>query len=728
MNVQVLQILAQAQTLHRAGRSAEAAQRYDAVLALDPRHVEALNLLGQLHAEQGDFAAALTLLGRSLKVNPRQPYVLNIEGIMFAQQKKYDDALKSLNRAILLKPDFAEAFLNRGNVRQELHQPAEALANFDAAIAKRPDYADAWTNRGNVLQELQRFADAVASYEKALALKPDADTCSNCGNALAQLKHFDAALARFEQAIAMNPDHAEAHCGKATALSALGRYEDAATAFERAIARRGNYIEAQSALAYLFCGLKRYGEAVMWFNRVLALDEKHPYILGDRLSACMHIAAWDSFDAQCEKILRAIRTGERASSPSAMLAIPADARTLQQCAATYAADIARPPASPDWNGERYAHDRIRIGYYSADFHGHATAYLMAEVLEMHDRARFEIVAFSYGPDKPDPLRERLKRVVDRFIDVRDESDQAIGTLSRREEIDIAVDLKGFSVDNRASIFARRIAPIQVNLLGFPGTLGVRHIDYIIADEVVIPPEHVNAFSEKIAYLPHSYYPKDSRRPIADQTPSRAALGLPEAGFVFCCFNNNYKITPDLFALWIRLLERVPGSVLWLLEDTAAARENLRGHARHHGIAAERLIFAPRLEPADHLARHRRADLFLDTFYCNAHTTASDALWAGLPVLTWLGNTFTSRVAASLLNAIGLPELIAHTHTEYEELALRLATEPALLSSLRRKLAGNRMTQPLFNGALYVRHLEAAYEAMWQRQQRGEAPDHIHVAP
>lgn len=728
MNAQVNELLAQAAALHRAGRQPEAAQLYSALLRQNPRQIEALNLYAQLTAEQGQFENALQLVMRSLRIEPRQPYLLNVQGILLAQLKRPDDALKSLNKAILQKPDFAEAFLNRGNVRQELKQPAEALTDFDAALALRPDYADAWVNRGNVLQELRRFGDAVTAYEKALSLIEDADALNNCGNALTQLKRFTEALARYERAIALRPGHAEAYFGKGNACAGLERYDEAARAYESAVAQKPDYSEAHSSLAYVLAFLKRYDEALRSFDRVLELDPAHPYIAGDRLSAEMHIAKWDHFDEECARVVQLIRAGERASSPSAVLAIPSDAKTLQKCAETYARDKFPPLATPDWRGERYERDRIRIGYYSADFHNHATAHLLAEILERHDRTRFEIVAFSFGPETDDPVRARLKRAFDRFHDVRQEDDPAIGALSRREEIDIAVDLKGFTVDNRASLFARRLAPIQVNYLGFPGTLGAPYIDYIIADKTLIPAEHADAYSEAIVYLPHSYQANDTKRPIAERTPTKAELGLPDTGFVFCCFNNNYKITPDLFSLWTRLLAQIDGSVLWLLEDNETARDNLRAHASGRGIAPSRLIFAPRMALAEHLARHRVADLFLDTFYCNAHTTASDALWAGLPVLTCLGNTFTSRVAASLLNAIGLPELITNAHEAYEQTALKLAREPALLRSMREKLTRNRLTEPLFNASLYTRHLEAAYAAMWERARRGDTPASITVAP
>jgi predicted O-linked N-acetylglucosamine transferase (SPINDLY family) len=371
-------------------------------------------------------------------------------------------------------------------------------------------------------------------------------------------------------------------------------------------------------------------------------------------------------------------------------------------------------------------ERVRLAYLSADFHDHATAYLVAELFERHDRARFEVTGFSYGPDDQSAMRARLKAGLDRFVDVRGRSDREVAELMRAEGIDIAVDLKGFTGNNRAGIFAWRGAPLQAAYLGFPATMGASFIDYIIADQVVIPPGLEGAYAEKVVRLPDSYQVNDRQRRIAERTPSRAAAGLPEQGFVFCSFNNNYKIRPATFDVWMRLLRQVEGSVLWLLQDNAAAVENLRRHAEARGVAADRLVFAPRLGLDAHLARHRLADLFLDTFPVNAHTTASDALWAGLPVLTCAGATYAGRVAGSLLHAVGLPELITHSLGDYEALALRLAREPALLASFRQRLVRDRQTCALFDTTRFTRHLEAAYTAMWERQQGGEPPESFAV--
>ena len=372
------------------------------------------------------------------------------------------------------------------------------------------------------------------------------------------------------------------------------------------------------------------------------------------------------------------------------------------------------------------HQRIRIGYFSADFHNHPVAFLMAELFERHDRSKFELIAFSFGPDTDDDIRRRLKVAFDKFIDVRNMSDRDVALLARSLEIDIGVDLKGFTEDARTNIFAMRAAPIQVNYLGYPGTMGADYIDYLIADPMLIPASHQSHYTEKIVYLPNSYQPNDRKRQISDKAFTRSELGLPQQGFVFCCFNNNYKITPDVFDSWMRILAHVEGSVLWLLEDNEIAARNLKKEASVRGIDPDRLVFAPRMALADHLARHRMADLFLDTLPYNAHTTASDALWAGLPVLTQIGETFAGRVAASLLNAVHLPELVTTTRDDYEALAIELATNPAKLASIKQKLADNRLTTPLFDTELFTKHIEAAYTTMYERYQADLPPDHIHV--
>jgi predicted O-linked N-acetylglucosamine transferase (SPINDLY family) len=372
--------------------------------------------------------------------------------------------------------------------------------------------------------------------------------------------------------------------------------------------------------------------------------------------------------------------------------------------------------------------KIRIGYYSADFHNHATTHLMAQALEAHDRGRFEVYGFSFGPDESDAMRRRVFAACDKFLDVRNASDGEIAQLSRQLGIDIAVDLKGHTQNSRPGIFAGRAAPLQAQYIGYPGTMGAAYMDYVIADKIVIPPGAEADYDEKILRLPHSYQANDSTRKISSKTTTREDAGLPPSGFVFCSFNNNYKILPDTFASWMRILTAVDGSVLWLLEDNALAAANLRRHAADRGVDPARLVFAGRVPLEDHLARHRLADLFLDTWPYNAHTTASDALWTGLPVLTRMGKAFAGRVAASLLTALDLPELITASTEDYEKRAVELARNPEKHAALRAKLAANRTTMPLFDGKLIARHLEAGYEMIHARQQSGLPPDHIEVSP
>jgi len=381
------------------------------------------------------------------------------------------------------------------------------------------------------------------------------------------------------------------------------------------------------------------------------------------------------------------------------------------------------PAAPVplWNGDVYRHDKIRVAYLSADFRTHATALLMAGVFEAHDRARFETTAISFGADDRSAMRARLEAGFDHFVDMRDVRDAEIAQRLRREEVDIVVDLKGFTQESRPGILAYRPAPIQAQYLGYPGTMAASYYDYVIADACVIPEEHRPFFSEQVAYLPDTYQCNDSKRAIAPRAPRRAEVGLPENGFVFCCFNNNHKILPEMFDIWMRLLRQVDNSVLWLLQDNQVVARNLSREAIARGVAPERLVFARRCLPAEHLARQRLADLFLDTLPYNAHTTCSDALWAGLPVVTVLGGCFAGRVAASLLSALGVPELIGRSLEEYEALALKLARDRTALAAIRDKVVRNRDTYPLFDTARFTRNLEAAYISMWERYQRGERP-------
>jgi predicted O-linked N-acetylglucosamine transferase (SPINDLY family) len=435
---------------------------------------------------------------------------------------------------------------------------------------------------------------------------------------------------------------------------------------------------------------------------------------------------WEDSESERRQLEALIERGLKIVLPFPILSISASPAIQRQAAEIYASDEQPERFTAAGIARRPRREKIRIGYYSSDYYNHPTSYLMAEIFELHDRSRFEVLGFSYGPEKSDAMSQRVSAAMDRFVDVRSMPDREVAELSRRLDVDIAVNLNGFTENHRTGIFAERAAPIQVNYLGYPGTMGTGYMDYLIADPMLIPESSRQHYTEKIVYLPNCYQPNDSQRAISEKPCARAGEGLPETAFVFCCFNKAYKITPAVFDIWMRILGRVEGSVLWLLEDNPRAVENLRKEAVRRGISAERLVFARSLPLDEHLARHRLADLFLDTFPYNAHTTASDALWAGLPVLTRMGESFASRVAASLLHAVDMPELVTSTEAEFEELAVELAQDAERCQALHQKLQQNRLSAPLFNSRTFTRHLEASYNAMLERYEAGLPPEHILV--
>jgi predicted O-linked N-acetylglucosamine transferase (SPINDLY family) len=604
------------------------------------------------------------------------------------------EAARLYSSVLKTSPRNFQALYLLGFVQFQQGRLEEADRLIGEAVKINPHSPDAFYNRGCVLQQLQRHGDALAAFDRAVVLKPDySDAWINRGAALLALKRQAEAIASFDRALALNPQDAEALSNRATALFELKCYKDAAATFAR----------------------------------LMAVAPEFPYTTGNLALARAYACEWRDRAGDLARVTSELRSGKRTISPHASVLLLEDAEDQLRCARVWVADRCPPAPSPLWRGERYGHDKIRLAYVSADFHAHATAFLIAGVFEHHDRSRFEIAAVSFSPEDKSGMRERLMRGCDRYIEVAGRSDADIAAMLRQMKIDIAIDLKGFTQDSRPGIFAARPSPIQINYLAHPGTMGADYMDYIVADETVIPRDHEGFYSEKVVYLPDTYQANDSRRRIAECNPTRSEMGLPEDAFVFCSFKNSYKITPAIFDIWMRLLKEVEGSVLWLFEDNPDASANLKDEARARGINPARLIFAARVDAAAHLARQRLADLFLDTLPCTAHTTASDALWVGLPVLTILGSTFAGRVAASLLRAIGMPELIGPSLQAYEELALHLARDKQALADIRAKLAGNRSTHPLFDTARFTRHLETAYTMAWERYQRGERPAGFAVA-
>jgi predicted O-linked N-acetylglucosamine transferase (SPINDLY family) len=538
---------------------------------------------------------------------------------------------------------------------------------------------------------------------------------------------FDAAERLIAEALKLDPNSPELWSNRGTAQVAAKRPEAALASFSRALELNPGFLGAVANRAHVLFELQRYADAIPDYEQLLAQDPNHPYSAGNLVFCRLQCCDWSCFESDRSAILAHLRAGQRVVPPVLSLAL-LDSAGDQLTAARIVTHDRFPSVPTFWRGETYRHDRIRVAYASADFHAHATAVLTAGVFENHDRSRFETVAISFGRDDQSAMRVRLERGVERFIDARGRSDVEIARLIRELEIDIAVDLKGYTSDARPAVFAMRPAPLQVNYLGFPGTMGAPFMDYVIADSVVVPEAHMPSYAEKIVWLPDTYQPNDRSREIAEAAIDRAAAGLPPSGVVFCCFNNSYKIQPRMFDVWMRVLKGIEGSVLWLLDDNAAAARNLKKEAAARGVEPARLVFAPRASLPEHLARHKLADLFLDTLPYNAHTTAADALWMGLPVLTCKGETFAGRVAASVLHAAGLPELVAESLGDYEALALRLAREPLALANTKAKLVATRETIPLFDVARFTRHLEVAYLTMHERQRRRLPPRGFAVAP
>lgn len=707
-------------------RHPEAIEQLTRLLAHHPRHFPAHFMLGSALAKSRQYEPALASYDQALQLNPRLAVAHLDKGTIHFATSRYDDALSAYDNALTLQPDLAAAALGRCYTLIQLGRHDEALAAADHTLKLQPDLPEAWVGRGNALLDLDRLEDAAAAYDRALTIGPHlASAWSGHGNILLRSGRQRDAEVAFDRAIAADAAFAEAWLGRGTVLLSLGRHPDAAAALDHAIVLNPGLVSAWLAKGQVAYLEKRYDDALAAWNSVLDLNPGQAAVAAACLRVKLHQCDWTDFESDCASVRSSVRSGKLVS-PFMFVAIPSTSAEQLQCARSWAENNFRLRSSPVWRGERYNHDRIRIGYLSADFHQHATSQLMAGVFEHHDRTRFEVTAISVGPNDGSDMRRRIEAAFERFVDAKPQSDAQIAELVRALEVDILVDLKGYTQDARTGIFAMRPAPIQVNYLGFPGTIGAGFIDYIVADRNVIPEHDFDCYAEKIVWLPESYQANDRDRAIADMMPVRVEHGLPDDAFVFCCFNDNYKITPDVFSSWMRILAAVENSVLWLFEDNPTAADNLRREAQARGVAPRRLVFARRLPTSAHLARHRCADLFLDTLPYGAHTTASDALWTGLPVVTCLGDSFAARVGASLLNAIRQPELITTTPAAYEQLAIKLANDPARLATLRAKLARDRLTTPLYDTKQYTRDLETAYAAMMERHMAGLPPDHVRV--
>lgn len=746
---------------------------FDRSIALDPNYADAHANKGKSLLEIGRHAEALASFERALSLRPDLAEGWLGRGTALARSGRGDEALAAYDKALSIRADLAEAWIGRGNVFYDRRRHADAFASYDRALAIAPQAAAAWLGRGNACADLERHGEALAAYDRALAIKPDLiEAMIGRANVFASLKRHDDALAIFDAALSFKADSAEAWLGRGSVFLDLRRHDDALAAYDKALSVAPDLAEAWLGRGNVFGDIKRHGEALegydralsiktdlaeAWFGRgnILADLRRHddafaafdkaftlnpdlPGVEGARLYSKLNCCDWTELEAETTRLIESIRAGKGGCQPFALLSIAASAEDQRRSADFWIERLLGLAPRKPVDAVPVQADKIRIGYLSADFRTHPVSYLAAGLFEAHDRSRFETHAFSIGPAEDSDLRARLERSFDRFTDLHGRSDDDIVGCIKAANIDVLVDLMGHTLGARLGVLAQRPAPVLAGYLGFAGTVGGGLLDYVIADASSIPAEDRKHFSEKVVWLPHCFMPHDTKgrelgrelgREFSRVGLGRREQGLPAEGFVFCGFNNAYKLNPATFQSWMRILKEVDGAVVWLSDLQDVAKSNLRKEAEASGIDSRRLVFATRVaSTAEHLARHCLADLFLDTLPYNAHTTASDALWAGLPLLTLAGDAFAGRVAASLLHALGLAELITQSRQEYEERAIELARDPGRLRGLRETLERRRLTSPLFNTPLLARSLEGALETMVRRYRAGLAPDHIEVPP
>jgi protein O-GlcNAc transferase len=707
-------------TFNDLKRYREAIADFDKAIAINSNYADAFLNKGNAHADLKNYAESLAAYEKALALKPGLPDAWLGRGKALTGLEQFDEALAAYDRALSLAPDLAGAWLERGNLLAQRGESEGAFAAYDRALRAKPDLAEAWNGRGNVFARLERPDDALAAYDRALESNPDlAEAWVGRGNVRASRKQYESALEAYASALAAKPDLVEAWLGRGKVSTALKQFDKALSAYDNALALNPSSTDALVGCGDICTFLLRYDDAYAAYSRALRIRPDLGEFGGRLLLAKLYLCEWSHLDEDVSHFLTAIRNGKPTDSPLLLLTVPSSHADQLQAAKSYIGQLPSFPAL--WSGKVYTHDRIRVAYLSSDFRDHPVTQLIAGLFEEHDKSLFEVTAISYAAEESASEEVgRIRGACDRFVDVRHRTDEHVADTIQQLEIDIAIDLNGITRNSRPNILSRRPAPVQVNYLGYAGTMGAEYIDYIIADSMVVPRDQFEFFTEKVVWLPSSFMVNDSQRRVAEATPTRSECALPEQAFVLCCFNNAFKIAPDIFKIWMRILRATPNSVLWLSEVGVTASANLRREAASNGVSPDRLIFAMRVPSvADHLARLRQADLFLDTLPYNAHTTAADALWAGVPVLTCPGMTFAGRVAASLNRAIGLSELIVPSLEEYEKLALALANDQTRISALKAKLASHRGTWPLFDTKRFARNIEAAYRTMWERYRRGE---------
>jgi len=710
------------------GLHSSARDSFKQALQLHPNHPHCAYNLGLTLLELADLLGARYYFELCIASEPKMSEAHNALSACLLSLGEACAAMQCTDLAIALNPEYSEAYINRGNALLDLRRVEEALGSFCKAIELSPKNSKAWSGRGSAFRGLGLHEESLSAHRRAVEIDPESpEAWYNLGNSLIDLRREHEALRSYERAVELKSDYSAAHCGRAEVLRSLKRFQEALACLDQIVELESNNSMIWRAKGDVLRDLKRYGDAISSYQKALELDPSAAYLLGDLIHLKLRVCDWTDFHELCEALKDSLHVGNLPSVPFIVLGLFDNLLIQRRCAELFTEHVCAKTKSPvKEKFVRFTRKKVRVGYFSMDFREHPVAHLIAEVIETHDRSKFEIFGFSFGPNTQDPMRRRMEGAFDEFLEVEHLGELDIARLSREMQIDIAVDLMGHTQGSRPRVFCYRAAPIQISWLGYPGSTGIPGIDYLIADSVLIPEVSRNGYSEKIIYLTGTYQANDTKRAVSNRILTRSAFGLPEMGFVFCCFNNNWKILPSTFNTWAQILDSAPGSVLWLYADNPLAVKNLQEEATRRGIDQHRLIFAQRMPQPEHLARYRLADLFLDSFPYGAHTTASDALWVGLPVLTMCGEAFSSRVASSLLSAVGLSELITYNESDYLRLAIQLANDPRKITLLREKLSNGKLTSALFNTSLFCQRIESGYQAAYSRYSCGLNPDDIYL--
>lgn len=756
------QLINKAFRLQQEGELAKAKEHYRKALRIQPNNLTALNLLGVVNLLLKDIDNAIKCLTKVVEIDPNDLSALFNRANAYVETFKYDLALLDLNKLIVSQPNNPNAFLLMGNLYRKLNRLDDSILNYDKAIENKVDFFEAYFNKGLVLQVMNNLESAVLCYEKALTLNPsaisvygkiasalydlgnkeeaisilgksllidsgDEEVFNSIGMLYAEMNKYDQAIDCYKKSIENNCDYPLAYYNLGLALNKLGSFDESISSYEKALCINPDWAEAYVGLGFSLAEKNKTPEAIDCFQKAIQIRPDFDFLEGMLIHMQMRICDWTDFDSKTSSHIKNLEGLNKSAVPFAILGL-VDSPKLQQIAASIWANSKYPKPAIDFLFSRKEKNHpIRIGYFSSDFGDHPVTHLIFELLRLHNRKVFEVFGFNLRENKASKIGGNVKKAFDHFIDAHAMSDREVVDCARELQIDIAIDLGGYTDNARTSIFSQRVSPIQINYLGYIGSMGVDYIDYIISDDFVISEGNREYFTENIIYMPDCYQVSNPIREVSGKSIKRSEFGLPDDGFIFCCFCGSYKILPRTFSSWMNILKKVDGSVLWLISENDLVINNLKKYAAEMGINSERLIFSPRAPSDEYLLRYRLADLFLDTYPYNAGTVASDALWMGLPFVTLAGESFVSRMAGSLLVNIGLSELVTYTDIEYEEKAVELAADLKKLEEIKQKLSKNKNEYPLFDAAKFTDNFEMALSNIYSNYIDGLNFRDVHVA-